>query len=168
MWSSNACHWKHILNETNTSMSSFSLNFRTPFCTPISTLKSSTTLLFGHSTNPPPPVHLMYIIYANASNTTPLYTHIISHVVWRVHPSWLISKLNQLEGSIVKCVFILGKISEDPTQRAGHLTIRNMSKSCQPHHIVTMMSHHALDNLERNYRYPSCNAFATWMAMQIY
>ena len=28
----------------------------------------------------------MYIMYANASNNTPSYTHVSSYVVWRVHP----------------------------------------------------------------------------------
>ena len=29
---------------------------------------------------------LMYVMYANASNNTPFYTHISSYMVWRVQP----------------------------------------------------------------------------------
>ena len=31
-------------------------------------------------------ISLTYIMYANASNNTPSYTHVSSYVVWNVHP----------------------------------------------------------------------------------
>ena len=54
----------------------------------------------------------MYIMYANTTNNTPLYTHNISYVVWRVHPLvttyhgqiWVILSIDLLD-----CILICHK-----------------------------------------------------------
>ena len=82
--------WRKLgLDETNTSIANFSLNPIAPFCT--STFTSTFSIAFFNvHTRENQHLSLMYTRHANASNRTPSYTHVTSHVVWRVHPLGLL------------------------------------------------------------------------------
>ena len=118
------------------------LNYRGPFCRPTFTLRFLITFLNEHTRKKPIGLPLMYIMYANASNNTPFYTHINSQMVWRVHPYphgtlrvkhtiILMKQLRNYSGTCVQHILILGPLI------ITHKKMVNMVFDSSPHFQIS-------------------------------